>query len=170
MDFRIYCYEKNIPIISINTERYLKSILTWNEKILEVWSWIWYSSYIFSKKSSIVYSFERSYNRYIECLKHKKLYNMYNVIFYNFDFLTINKSFFPFKFDIIFIDWMKREYLKYFLKALKLIKKWWKIILDDVIKFKDKMISLYEFLDKNQLNYEILKLDIDDWILIYKYL
>jgi len=40
------------------------------------------------------------------------------------------------------------------------------IIIDDVIKFKDKMIWLWEYLEKNNINFNIIPIDIDDGIMI----
>lgn len=40
------------------------------------------------------------------------------------------------------------------------------IIIDDVIKYHHKLISLYGYLDKKQINYQIIKLDADDGIMV----
>jgi len=61
---------------------------------------------------------------------------------------------------------MKKEYLKYFKSIRHLLGDNCILIFDDVIKFDYKMKDLYEFLKKNQLNYEVIKLDKDDGVLI----
>jgi predicted O-methyltransferase YrrM len=36
------------------------------------------------------------------------------------------------------------------------------IIIDDVIKFREKMVNLYEFLEKQKIEYNVLPIDLDD--------
>jgi NADPH-dependent curcumin reductase CurA len=40
------------------------------------------------------------------------------------------------------------------------------IIIDDVIKFSEKMKGLKEFLEKNKINYNIIPIDVDDGIMM----
>jgi hypothetical protein len=35
-------------------------------------------------------------------------------------------------------------------------------VIDDVIKFKAKMVGLYEYLEENDIKFEVLQIDIDD--------
>ncbi len=46
------------------------------------------------------------------------------------------------------------------------VRKNWIIIIDDVIKFKEKMVWLFEYIEKNNINYNIIPIDIDDWIMM----
>ena len=70
--------------------------------------------------------------------------------------------------DIIFIDAMKRDYLKYYNLALPLLKKGGIIIADDVNKLKDKMNDFLEYVKKDKAIYSTT-IDIDDGVmLIYK--
>jgi hypothetical protein len=39
------------------------------------------------------------------------------------------------------------------------------IVVDDVIKFKEKMGWFWNYLEKNKLGYNLLPTDKDDWIL-----
>jgi hypothetical protein len=39
------------------------------------------------------------------------------------------------------------------------------IVVDDVIKFKEKMGWFWNYLEKNKLEYNLLPTDKDDWIL-----
>ena len=38
--------------------------------------------------------------------------------------------------------------------------------MDDVVKYQTKLNTLYEFLEKNQINYEIVPSEEGDWIMI----
>ena len=40
------------------------------------------------------------------------------------------------------------------------------IIIDDVIKFKEKMLNLYEYLDQEKIDYNVLPIDPDDGIIM----
>lgn len=70
------------------------------------------------------------------------------------------------QYDFVFIDGMKRR-TKDFLELV-----WNKvlpngiIIIDDVIKFKDKMVGFWEYLENQKISYNIIPIDIDDGILM----
>jgi predicted O-methyltransferase YrrM len=68
-------------------------------------------------------------------------------------------------FDFVFIDWMKRRTTDFFDLVYDKIKLWGIIVVDDVIKFREKMWDFWEYLEKNDLKYSILPIDKDDWIL-----
>jgi hypothetical protein len=40
--------------------------------------------------------------------------------------------------------------------------------LDDVVKYQTKLDTLYKFLEKNQINYNILPSEEGDWIMVLK--
>jgi len=71
-------------------------------------------------------------------------------------------------YDFVFIDGLKKESLNF----LKLI--WDKtlsggtIIIDDVIKFRYKMESLYSYLETQKIPYKVIQIDEDDGIMIIK--
>lgn len=69
-------------------------------------------------------------------------------------------------FDFIFIDWMMRRTKDFLDLSLPKLKKWWIIIIDDVIKFKEKMIWLSDYLSLNKIRYNVLPIDIDDWVMM----
>ena len=68
-------------------------------------------------------------------------------------------------YDFVFIDWMKRRTKDFFDLVYDKIEIWWIIVVDDVIKFRDKMWDFWEYLEKNEIKYSILPIDGDDWIL-----
>ena len=61
---------------------------------------------------------------------------------------------------------MKREYLDYLILSLPKMTHDAIIVIDDVIKFYDKMKNLYDFLDRNDIEYNICSTDPDDGIMI----
>jgi len=70
------------------------------------------------------------------------------------------------KFDLIFIDGTKKEYIDYFKKAEKLIKKNGLIICDNVISHKEKMLDFLDYIKKFKNK---LTLNINKGILIIKF-
>ena len=71
-------------------------------------------------------------------------------------------------FDAIFIDAQKKYTQSFFELSLPLLKPNGIIIIDDVIKFSNKMHGLFEYLSENNLSYEIINTDEDDGILIFR--
>jgi predicted O-methyltransferase YrrM len=69
-------------------------------------------------------------------------------------------------FDFVFIDWMKKRSKDFLELSLLKTKKWWIIIIDDVLKFQEKMISLWEYLRDNKIEYNVLPIDVDDGVLM----
>jgi hypothetical protein len=45
-------------------------------------------------------------------------------------------------------------------------RKWWIIIIDDVIKFKHKMLSLYYYIEENKIEHNVIPIDEDDGIMM----
>lgn len=69
-------------------------------------------------------------------------------------------------YDLIFIDGMKKASLEFYLLAKEKNNTAGIILIDDVIKFKHKMIHLYEYLDMNKIAYEVVHIDSDDGIMV----
>ncbi|MBS8122338.1 O-methyltransferase [Candidatus Vampirococcus lugosii] len=162
----------NIPIISNNTEKFIVNLLnTYKPKnCLEIGTSIGYSiilqASIIQNRNGNIYGFEISKNTYKQTLDNINKSKLKNIVLYNFDFLK-----FPFKkvireIDFVFIDAKKADYYKYLKLVLKIVNKNSIILLDDVIKFNDKMTTLYEFIKKNQLNYKIFQIDKNDGVMI----
>lgn len=66
------------------------------------------------------------------------------------------------KFDFVFIDWMKERTVDFLRLSWDKVESGWIIIVDDVIKFRDKMVWFWEFLEENNIIYNIIPIDIDD--------
>jgi predicted O-methyltransferase YrrM len=69
-------------------------------------------------------------------------------------------------YDFIFIDGMKRRSRDFLELCIPKIKKWGIIVIDDVIKFREKMVGLYEFLEDKNIVFELIQIDADDGIMI----
>ena len=64
---------------------------------------------------------------------------------------------------------MKKEYLDYFLLIYPKMTTDAVIVIDDVVKLKDKMQNFYNFLDRNSIEYKICSTDPDDGIMIINF-
>jgi len=69
-------------------------------------------------------------------------------------------------FDFIFIDGMMRRSKDFLELSWPKLKKWGVIIIDDVIKFKQKMVWLWEYLEEHKIEYNVLPIDEDDWVMM----
>jgi predicted O-methyltransferase YrrM len=65
-------------------------------------------------------------------------------------------------FDFILIDAQKTHTLDFFIRARKLATSNALIVIDDVIKFKNKMLNFYDYLHAHAIAYEIIQLPDDD--------
>ena len=89
-------------------------------------------------------SFEISYPAYQESLKNSKEAHCYNVIWYPYDvrYAPIKKLM-PGTVDFVFIDGQKSQYGEYMEIIEKIISPQTVIVIDDVIKYHNKLSSLY---------------------------
>jgi len=69
-------------------------------------------------------------------------------------------------FDMLFIDGHKRRTIEFFRLAYPLLRDGGVVIIDDVIKFAHKMSNFYEFLEENDVDYSVLKIDEDDGVIM----
>ncbi len=181
-DLRKSCKERNIPIISTPTERFLhKLLLAYKpDVVLELWWAVGYSGISMAKKLQrrwgTIYSFEISYPAYRESLQHANTDQIFNLISYPYNCLhvALEKLLPKKKVDFVFIDAQKAQYGAYLAKIENIIHDKTVIIIDDVIKYHHKLTSLYRYLSKKQIKcngkngrtYTILPLDSDDGIMI----
>lgn len=70
------------------------------------------------------------------------------------------------EYDFIFIDGMKRRTKDFFELSYPLLKKWGIMIIDDVILFQEKMQNLHELLAQEKIVYNIIPIDVHDWIIM----
>lgn len=172
---REYAQDNYIPIISQNTETFLQKFCeTENIScVLEIGWAIGYSALYFEHilrkytKNPRIWSREISYPHYHQFLYHTK--HSTAITGYLGDFLSYNKKHYllqNYPYDLLFIDARKSETLDYIKNLSSILHTTKYIIVDDAIKFKNKMNNLYDFLDKHNIPYTIEHLDKDDGVLI----
>ena len=169
------CTNRFIPIISIETENFLWNHLKqYKPKFcLEIGSAVWYSSIFIANTIKewwwVLYSFEVSYPAYMEGIQNIWKYGLKNLIVYPFDFLQIDPmKLISHSIDFAFIDWQKNQYANYLIKIGNILSTSHTIVMDDVVKFKSKMSSLYEYLQKKQIFYNEIDMEKWDGIIVIK--
>ncbi len=174
-DLRIRCKKIDIPIISEETQIYLEWILRKHKpKIcLEIWSAVAYSTIyianIIKEWDWIVYSSEISYTAYTAWINNIKQSWLTNIVLYPFDVNKVDlRKLISKEIDFAFIDWQKNQYASYLMKIQNILRSDGIIVLDDVIKYHNKLSLLYRYLQKKQINYKIVKTEPGDGIMIIK--
>ena len=136
LEMEKYAIEHNVPIIEKKSiafiMRYIKEHNVLN--VLEIGSAIGYSAILMasSTKDVMVTTIERDETRYMECLKNVKKCGMekkINVVFQ--DALELNLSE-ELKYDLIFIDAAKGQYIKFFEKYKNFLNPGGVIITDNL--------------------------------------
>ncbi len=138
LEMEEYAKDKNVPIIEKDSITFLMKYIKLNnvKNILEIGSAIGYSSILMASVSEDVKvtTIERDEARYMECLKNVKKCNMdkkINVVYQ--DALEVNLTD-QVKYDLIFIDAAKGQYIKFFEKFKYFLAKGG-IIVTDNLKF-----------------------------------
>lgn len=164
--------KRNIPIMSLQTQQYIKEqlLLYKPTHCVEIGSAIWYSTIFIASLMKTwngrVTSFEVSHPAYLEALMHIRESELTNITLYPFNIVTSDiRKFVPRKADFFFIDGQKSQYWLYMQKIENIKKENSCIIIDDVIKFHNKLSWLYEYLSKKQINYNIIPMEEGDGIM-----
>jgi len=113
--------------------------------------------------TSIDYSLP-SYHEAVENIKQARMDDIATLIFGNA--LTELPKLREKSFDMIFIDGQKKRTLDFYALSYPLLKDGGFFIIDDVIKFSEKMSSFYEFLEQEKIAHTILKIDADDGVML----
>ena len=168
---REFWLENEVPNITDENAIFLRDLikLQKTKNMLEIWSANWYSAIQFGlelektwwKLTTIEFS-KPSQKQVLENIKAVDLENTITSIRGNalFEIPKINETF-----DFVFIDGMKRRTQNFFDLIYDKVELGWIIVVDDVIKFREKMWDFWNYLEKNKLFYSILPIDWDDWIL-----
>ncbi len=168
---REYWIQNEVPNITDENARFLRDLIKIQktQNMLEIGSANWFSAIQFWlelektwwKLTTIEFS-EPSQKQVIENIKAVWLEKVINSIRWNalFEIPKLEQIF-----DFVFIDWMKRRTKDFFDLVYDKVKLNWIIVVDDVIKFREKMWDFWDYLEKNKLEYNILPIDEDDWIL-----
>ena len=168
-NLRLKALNDNVPIIKPEAEQILiKELKSKRPKnVVEIWTAIWYSSLIIwntiSEWNWILTTFEVSYPSYIQAIQNFYTFKQFNITAYNVDPLLIKlEKIFTKKIDFLFIDAVMKLYLDFYLKFQDLLENNCTVLADNVVKFKSKSQSLYEFLNKNQIKYQIFEVPPND--------
>ena len=170
-NLREFWIKNDVPNITDENAKFLRNIieLQKTKNMLEIGSANWFSAIQFGlelektwwKLTTIEFS-EPSQKQVLENIKAVELENIITSIRANalFEIPKLDETY-----DFVFIDWMKRRTTDFFDLAYDKVEMWGIIVVDDVIKFREKMGWFWDYLENNNLQYNILPIDEDDWIL-----
>ena len=151
LEMEEYASLKNIPIIEKDSIAFIMKFIKKNniKNILEIGSAIGYSTILMASVSPdvVVTTIERDEARYMECLKNVKkcgFEKKINVVFQ--DALDVNLT--GVKYDMIFIDAAKGQYIKFFEKFQYFLNDGGVIITDN-LKFQGHVGKSKEIESKN---------------------
>lgn len=166
-------WEKNaVPNISDINLQLLQDLISIKKPhdVLEIWTANWFSSIwmwiIWEKYGTKITTIDFSPQSFWlaqENIAKAKLEGTINSIFWNA--LEVIPSL-QNRYDFVFIDGMMRRTVDFLWLVWNKVEPGWIIIIDDVIKFRDKMIGLDDFLKKHKIRNNILPIDIDDGIMM----
>lgn len=173
LDLRKHGLANTIPNISDENAQFLKDMIhiAWVKNLLEIGTANGYSTIHLcmalrkngGRLTSIDYSLP-SYNEAVENIRETGMDDIATLIFGNalIELPKLPKE----SFDMIFIDGQKKRTLDFFQLSYPLLKDGGFFVIDDVIKFSEKMSSFYEFLAKEKIAHTILKIDADDGVML----
>lgn len=164
--------QNEIPNISEVNARFLRDLIKIKKakNMLEIGTANWYSAINFAlelketwgKLTTIEFS-KLSFDSALENFKTAWVENTINAINWNaLDIIPVLEE----KYDFVFIDGMKRRTKDFLELVWDKVEKDGIIIIDDVIKFREKMIWFWEYLEDNKITYNIIPIDIEDGIVM----
>lgn len=171
-DLKKHGIENEIPNISETNARFLRDLIkiAKTKNMLEIWTANWFSAInfalelkeIWGKITTIEFS-KLSYDIALENFKIAWVSETINALNGNaLDIIPALEE----TYDFVFIDGMKRRTKDFLELVWNKVIPGWIIIIDDVIKFREKMIWFWEYLEDNQIKYNIIPIDIDDGIVM----
>jgi len=173
LDLRKYWIENTVPNISDVNAKFLVDLIkiSKTKNMLEIWTANWFSGINFAIElekndghlTTIDFS-PKSQGEALVNFKIAKVDHIITSILWNAldEIPKLQDDFF----DFIFIDGMKKRSADFLNLCLPKAKSWAIIIIDDVLKFSDKMPTLWTYLEENKIKYNILPIDPDDGILM----
>lgn len=152
---KIFGETHNIPNISwtgVNVLRFFLELLK-PTKVLEMGCANGFSSIVIAERlekwEGVLYTGDVSVPSIESAKENMKAVNLSNIIIKTGDILETYADI-DIKFDLVFIDAQKSLTGKFFNLAKKLTKKESIIIIDDVLKFPEKMSDFYKILEKEK--------------------
>lgn len=172
-ELRNSCAQRSIPCISIATEQFLVDYLLAHKpkRCLELGSAVGYSGLLMAdlvgQRWGQVTSYEISYPHYKEALYHQAQSTLTNLLLIHADISQISLQSFVFEpYDFVFIDARKAQYGIYLERVWGMLAGKCSLVLDDAIKYANKLSSVYTFFSKNQVFHETLQLEPDDGVIL----
>ena len=167
-----YGEKNNIPNISEENAYFLRNILKEKDikHLLEIGSANGYSTIQFAdeleKTWGKITSIEFSQLAYEEAQDNFEKMWVQHIIKHYFgdarDIIPLLDE----QYDFVFIDGLKKESKNFLQIVWDKVIPWGTIVIDDVIKFRYKMESLYEYVKSENLNYKVFQVDEDDGIMV----
>lgn len=171
-ELKAYGIANEVPNISEVNAKFLQDLifLKQPQKMLEIWTANGYSAIQFAlelqKYSGKLTTIEFSTLSYEQALKNfetawvaqtidARLGNALDIL----PTLTEN-------YEFVFIDGMKRRTKDFLELVWEKVPVWGIIIVDDVIKFREKMVGFWEYLEEKNIEYNIIPIDIEDGIVM----
>jgi predicted O-methyltransferase YrrM len=171
-ELRQYWKLNEVPNITEVNASFLKKLIKINktQNMLEIWSANGLSAIEFWitleetgwKLKTIEFS-ANSHNQAVENIKKASLEKTVEAVLWNaLEIIPWLQE----KYDFVFIDGMKRRSKDFLELVWDKVDNNWVIVIDDVIKFREKMIWLYEYLEEKNIDFTVIPVDIDDWVMI----
>lgn len=153
ISMREYAIKNNVPIIKDEGLIFINDLLNIKKpkRILEIGSAIGYSAIQFCKRTNAeIYTIERDEKMYNEAIKNIKLANLEDKIHIIFgDALEIKDKLLDLKFDCIFIDAAKAQYMKFFCMYTPLLNDNGLVLCDNMLFHGLVLTDNYDDLSKN---------------------
>jgi predicted O-methyltransferase YrrM len=170
---RQYWIENTVPNVSDVNVKFLRDLIkiSGTKKMLEIWTANWFSAINFAYELEkvnwelITIDFSsKSYEEALVNFKEAQVEKTIKAILGNAldEIPKLENNYF----DFVFIDGMMRRSKDFLELSLPKLKKGGIIIIDDVIKFKAKMVWLWEYLEEKKISYNVLPIDKDDGVMM----
>lgn len=167
-----YGIKNDIPNISLTNAKFLRDIIKIHKpkRLLEIGTAnafstinMWIECEIYWWKIDTIEFSERSYK--IATKNINEIWLDTTIVQHLWNALDIIPKL-SWAYDFIFIDGMKRRTKDFFELSYPLLSDWWVLIIDDVILFREKMEDLYELLAQKNISYNIIPIDVNDWVIM----
>lgn len=171
---REHAQHNNVPVIDDPTRQIIEDLLDELKPntCLEIGSAIGYSTICIAQKIQSwgwrITSFECSFPSYMKAIDAIKDSRLSNIVLYKGKFLKFRSSILPQEIDFLFIDAKKVEYVDYYITCKPLLSPSAVVVFDDVIRYQKKIEWLFDYLEVQWADFEIIQNTEDDWILVIR--